>query len=59
MNVNGFKNVHPQTAAYRALIFVFKDANRTTALSLPTGRQAMPRKTVNTIFNLRHACTDL
>ena len=33
MNVNGVMNVHPQTAAYRALIFVFKDANRTTALS--------------------------
>jgi hypothetical protein len=26
-------NVHPQTAAYRALIFVFKDAIRVNALS--------------------------
>ena len=26
-------NVHPQTAAYRALIFVFKDAFRVNALS--------------------------
>ena len=29
----GVMNVHPQTAAYRALIFVFKDAFRVNALS--------------------------
>ena len=29
----GVINVHPQTAAYRAFIFVFKDAFRINALS--------------------------
>ena len=42
--------------------FCIKDDYRINALSLPTGRQAMPRKTVMKVkhnYFIRHACTDL
>jgi hypothetical protein len=38
------------------LKFIFKNRH---AGVIPAGRQAMPHKTVNTIFILRHARTDL
>ena len=43
-------NVHTQTAVYRALIFVLRMILNLTPCP-------MPRKTVNSIFILRHACS--
>ncbi len=49
-------NVHPQTAAYRALIFVLKDAFIANALSnaAQDGYEIAAE-----IFFIRHARTDL